>query len=142
PLFVDADDAQLWQQVDEHQLMRVAISAADVGESGRPVHLDGGRIRLAGPRGRPITQAVSRAIYERFPYVDGIAYRSRLDSRERCWAIHRHVPVHIDTEPLDPGTGHHRQVVQHAAQVLGLIVPCLVEGVPDTLKGLLMYGHI
>jgi hypothetical protein len=54
-------------------------------------YLDTALIRLGGDVGRPITQAVSRALYELHPEVDGIAYWSRIGPSERCWAIYGHV---------------------------------------------------
>ena len=61
---------------------------------------DAALIRLGGDVGRPITQAVSRALYELHPEVDGIAYWSGIDPSERCWAIYGHVPVDVSITDL------------------------------------------
>lgn len=73
--------------------------------------------------GRPITQAVSRAVYEWVPGVDGIGYWSRLDPVERCWVIYDHVPVTVTVTPLDPGRTDHRAAVRAVAARFEIALP-------------------
>jgi hypothetical protein len=66
--------------------VRAALDASGLGTPLDLARLDSGIIRLGGPIGRPITQAVSRAIYEWRTGADGIGYRSRLDPLPSAWA--------------------------------------------------------
>ena len=85
---VDIHDAELLVMLDKHPLVRAALDATPgLGTTLSPARLDEGIIRLSGPIGRPITQAVSRAVQEWLPDAGGLGYFSRLDDRERCWAL-------------------------------------------------------
>ena len=100
---IDIHDAQLLVILDKHPLVRAALDAATgLGTSLTPARPDEGIIRLSGPIGRPITQAVSRAVYEWLPDAGGLGYFSRLDDRERCWALREGTPVQVDVQPLTP----------------------------------------
>lgn len=123
PLLVDIEAADLMVDLDTHPLVREAIHNSPLCEGAAPVHLDAGLIRLGGDVGRPITQAVSRALYERHPEVDGIAYWSRIDSSERCWAIYGHVPVDVSITDLSAESPLHRSAVQAVADLLGVPLP-------------------
>jgi hypothetical protein len=90
--FVDLDDPPTLDHLDKHPRVREALDNSGLGTALDPARLDAGIIRLGGPVGRPITQAVSRAVYEWARGVDGVGYWSRLDSAERCWGIYDHVP--------------------------------------------------
>lgn len=82
------NDAKLLVELDAHPAVQSILGASGLGTPDDPARLDEATIRLAGPVGRRITQAVSRALYEREPRPAGLAYRSRLDDAERCWALY------------------------------------------------------
>ncbi len=103
--------------------MRAALDASGLGTPLDPARLDTAIIRLGGRVGRPLTQAVSRAIYEWVRGVDGIGYWSRLDSRERCWAIYDHVPVSVAVTPLDAARNEHREAVHSVARRFEITFP-------------------
>ena len=108
----------------KHYQVVAALEASELGTALNPATLDEGVIRLGGPRARTITQAVSRAIYEGYrDVVGGIAYRSRLDDQEWCWALWDDTDVIVVDEPLTPLRRHHRQAVQHAATTLEIQLP-------------------
>lgn len=123
PLLVDIEQPDLLDRLDKHPQVRAALEASGLGTPLDPVRLDAGIIRLGGPVGRPITQAASRAVYDWVPGVDGIGYWSRLDPRERCWAIYDHVPVSITVTPLAPANPQHRDAVQSVARRFEIILP-------------------
>ena len=123
PLLVDIEAADLLVDLDVHPLVREAIDNSPLSDGDIPVHLDGGLIRLGGDVGRPITQAVSRTLYEQHPEVDGIAYWSRIDSSERCWAIYGHVPVDVAIGDLSVDDPVHREAVRAAATLLKVPLP-------------------
>ena len=123
PLLVDIEAADLLVDLDIHPLVRKAIHNSPLSDGDFPVHLDAGLIRLGGDVGRPITQAVSRALHEQHPEVDRIAYWSRIDSRERCWAIYGHVPVDVAIADLSPDDPQHRAAVQDVATLLKVPIP-------------------
>lgn len=102
PLLVDIEAADLLVELDAHSLVRDAIEKSPLRDGAAVVHLDAALIWLGGDIGGPITQAVSRALHEGHPEVDGIAYWSRIDPTERCWAIYGHVPVDIAIDDLSP----------------------------------------
>jgi hypothetical protein len=110
-------------QIDKHPRVRTTLEESGLGTPLDPARLDAGIIRLGGPVGRPITQAVSRAVYEWVTGVDGIGYHSRLDQAERCWAIYDHVPVTVTVIPLDPLRPDHRDVVQGVAARFEIPLP-------------------
>lgn len=113
--------------LDKHPLVRAALDAAPgLGTTHSPARLDEGIIRLSGPIGRPITQAVSRAVYDEWlPDAGGLGYFSRLDDRERCWALREGKPVQVDVQPLTPDNGEQRQAVRSVAAMLEIPLPDL-----------------
>jgi RES domain len=123
PLLVDVEHATMLDALDAHPDVRRALDQSGLGTSDDPSRLDAGIIRLSGPVGRPITQSVSRAIYEWISGVDGIGYWSRLDSTERCWAIYDHAPVRVAVLPLDPQVTSHREAVRAVATRYGIPLP-------------------
>lgn len=123
PLLVEIEDLDLLNALDKHPAVRAALDVSGLGTPLDPARLDSGIIRLGGPIGRPITQAVSRAIYEWRTSVDGIGYRSRLDSDERCWAVFGHVPVNVTITSLDPTDRDTRSVVRAVAARLEIALP-------------------
>jgi hypothetical protein len=116
PLLVDIEQPELLDHLDKHPQVRTALDDSGLGTPLDLARLDASTIRLGGPIGRPITQAASRAVYERVAGVDGIGYWSRLDSSERCWAIYDHVPVNVTVTPLDPANPGHRDTVRSVSR--------------------------
>lgn len=123
PLLVDVEEPELLDRLDKHPEVRGALDASGLGTPLDPARLDAGIIRLGGPVGRPITQAVSRAVYEWVPGVDGIGYWSRLDAGERCWAIYDHVPVSVAVTPLDRDNRAHKEAVRSVARRFEIALP-------------------
>src|SRR5581483_11502645 len=123
PLLVDIEAADLLVDLDLHALVRDAIDNSPLRDGNASVHLDAALIRLGGDVGRPITQAVSRAVHEVHPEVDGIAYWSRIDPDERCWAIYGHVPVDVSISDLSPEDPLHCSAVQEACHLLKIPLP-------------------
>lgn len=122
-LLVDIEAADLLVDLDVHPLVREAIDNSPLRDGAAAVHLDAGLIRLGGDVGRPITQAVSRALHELHPQADGIAYWSRIDPSERCRAISGHVPVDVSITDLSAENPLHRRAVQEVADLLGVPLP-------------------
>ena len=123
PLLVDVEHAAMLDALDAHPDVRMALDHSGLDAPGGPARLDAGIIRLSWPVGRPISQAVSRAIYEWISGVDGIGYWSRLDSAERCWAIYDHAPVRVEVVPLDPHDASHKRPVASVANRYGIPLP-------------------
>lgn len=123
PLLVDIEQPALLDQLDKHPQVRTALDASGLGTPLNPARLDAAIIRLGGPVGRPITQAVSRAVYDWVPGVDGVGYWSRLDSGERCWAIYDHVPVNVSVTPLNRDNPEHRDAVRSVARRFEIALP-------------------
>jgi hypothetical protein len=123
PLLVDVEHAAMLDALDAHPDVRTALDHSGLDAPGDPARLDAGIIRLSGPVGRPISQAVSRAIYEWISGVDGIGYWSRLDSTERCWAIYDHAPVRVEVIPLDRHNPRHKDSVASVAMRYGIPLP-------------------
>lgn len=90
--------------------------------SQRP-HLDQAAILLASDLGRALTQHCSLAIWDQRPDYAGVAYRSRHDLTEWCWAVFDFVPVTF-SQPvrLDPHTSEHRAAVRAVADLWHLPV--------------------
>lgn len=86
--FVDVTNAELLADLNDRPRIRRALATdvviAALGDAAR---LDGSTIRMAGPAGRAITQAVSREIYEDAAGYAGVRYVTRFDDTEPCWAI-------------------------------------------------------
>jgi hypothetical protein len=123
PLLVDVEHAAILDALDAHPAVRAALEESELGTRQDPARLDAGIIRLGGQVGRPISQAVSRAIYETVGGVDGIGYWSRLDSTQRCWAIYDHAPVRVAVSTLDAQVPEHRKTVQTVASRFGIRLP-------------------
>lgn len=122
--FVDLNDVRAQHLLGQHPDVRHALSL--VKEAGAHVapELDEATIRLSGPLGRGVTQAVSRAIYDHHPRPDGVTYRSRLDDDERLWALYGFVSVTFDSEkPLSPDDESHAEEVVSVAALWDLPLP-------------------
>lgn len=120
---LDVHDPGLLRDLDKHPLVRAALEMSGLGPPLNPARLDEWIVRLGGPLGRPVTQALSRAVREWLPDVAGLAYRSRLDDEEWCWALWDDAEVEIGTDRLDAAHRHHRRAVQHSAQLLEIDIP-------------------
>jgi hypothetical protein len=123
PLIVDVDAAETLVALDKHPGIRDALDASRLGTPVKPARLDGAIVRLAGPVGRPITQAIAAAVHEWWPETNALACHSRLDDGEQCWAIYGHTPVDFDTVPLTPSDESHRDAVRAAATLFEIALP-------------------
>ncbi len=117
------DAADTLVTLDKHPGVRQALDQSGLGTAASPVRLDTGVIRISGRVGRPITQAVSRAVLEWVDDAHGIAYVSRLDSNEQCWALYDQTPVNFTTEPLTPQESAHRAAVRSVASLFEIELP-------------------
>jgi hypothetical protein len=124
---IDINDQSLLSALDDDAGVSTALAeATDLVEAGAPpARLDQGIIRMSGPTGRRITQAVSRAAFTGFsPSIAGLAYRSRLGDEEVCWAIWSvSGVVAASVTSLSPEDPEHRLAVQQAAATLGIPLP-------------------
>lgn len=122
--YVDLTDPKNLDTLSHHP--RVATHLGQLHQDGwidRPL-LDSAALRVSGPQGRALTQALSRAVYDAQPRPDGIRYRSRLDDAEGCWAVFGHVDVTIDTnQNLDPANSQHRAAVADIAALWHIPLP-------------------
>lgn len=128
--FIDATDPTVLSRFNSHKLVRVALEESLVGEPAgqgqrrAAMALDESTIRLPGPRGRMITQAFSRAVYESSsPHPSGIRYTSRLDITEEAWAAFPGAIIFEDgvrqlgSDPAD------LEAAESAAAVVGVSLP-------------------
>jgi hypothetical protein len=122
-VLVDVHDPDLLRELDKHPLVRAALEDSPLGTPLNPVRLDEAVVRLGGPIGRPTTQGLSRAVRDQHPDIGGLAYRSRLDDDEWCWALWDETPVEVNVTPLTPDQRHHRRAVQHTAARLKISLP-------------------
>lgn len=117
--FIDVAAAQTLTALGKYAAVRAALKRSGVGGPGTTPELDEGTIRLAGARGRLITQAVSRVVFDDTPAV-GIRYTSRLDATEPCWAIFDWVPVKFSNSTAVDFNGAE---LKSAVSTLGLKLP-------------------
>jgi hypothetical protein len=121
---IDIDQSELLVELDKHPLVRAALRQSPLSSADYEAHLDHAIIRLGGPVGRPITQAVSRALRDWFREIGGMAYTSRIDKQERCWAIYEETRVRFrPSEPLDVDNPEHRAAASYAARLLEIPLP-------------------
>lgn len=89
------------------------------GDTSRP-HLDQAAVLLASGFGRQITQHCSLAIWDKGEGA-GVAYRSRHDLTEWCWAAYDHTDVSFgEMAPLSPDVPEHREAASSVIQLWGL----------------------
>lgn len=122
---IDVNDASVLARMDKHPLVRHAIANSGIETPLAPQHLDEALIRLGGPVGRKITQAVSRAVWEWEPECAGLTYASHHDDTERCYAIYdraRSLDV-LDLRPLDPTDAETRRAIASAARLFEIALP-------------------
>lgn len=126
---LDVNDAKLLVESDADPGVRAVLRASGLGTPDDPAGLDEGTIRLSGRVGRRITQAVSRALYERNPRPAGLAYRSRLDDTERCWALYGETPVRFEPAvALSLEDASHFKAVRAVAALYDLPLPAPWRG--------------
>lgn len=126
PLIIDIDHAEFLAELNKNHYVRTALDASPLSSPGSAAHLDFAIIRLTAPLGRPITQAVSRAIHEDYPIVGGIRYSSRIDTNEECWALYEQTEVRWvgdHDRQLLPAEPEHLEAVRSAAQLLQITLP-------------------
>lgn len=117
--FVDAVAAETRTALNKHASVRRALKASGLGKPESPAELDEATMRLGGPRGRPITQAVSRVVFDETDAV-GICYVSRLDPAEPCWAVFDWVKIKFSkANPINTQDAS----LKSAALTLGLTLP-------------------
>lgn len=123
PVLVDVDAADSLVSLDKHPLVRQALDRSGLGSAVNPARLDTAVVRLPGRVGRPITQAVSRAVFEWGDGVHGMAYASRLDGAEQCWALYDRTTVAFTVERLSPDHPSHRDAVRSVASLFEIELP-------------------
>jgi hypothetical protein len=104
--------------LDKHPNVRAAVRALDPAG-----HLDTGLVRLGGPHGRAISQALGTAVREWMSDALGIGYRSRLATDEACWAIWETTRVAVAAAPLTPSDPQHRDAVRRVAATFEIELP-------------------
>lgn len=124
--YVDVNDAAVLSRYASNPSVKAAVAASGVDPSGNAV-LDEALVRLAGARGRVITQALSRAIWEAEPETAGVMFKSRFDDRVRCLALYadRVAPSPLAVERLGAGSPDHRLAAQLAAALHDIHLPSL-----------------
>ena len=117
--FVDVAAKETQAALNKHARVRRALADSGLGKQGSPAVLNDETIRLGGAQGRPITQAVSRVVFDETPAV-GIRYVSRLDATEPCWAVFDWVEMKFSkTTPINAQDA----ALKSAALSLGLTLP-------------------
>jgi hypothetical protein len=120
---VSVNDPALLAELDVEPRVRDALR--DIGQE----ELDEAVIRLGGKEaGRKVTQVVSRILWERG--IAGLAYTSRHDDSERCWAIYGTTRVHFDERMavLDPLNPEHAAAVADVAALFRIQLPSGWQG--------------
>lgn len=122
---MEVNDPALLGELDKHPLVRAAIRDSGLGTPLDPQHLDEALIRLSGPIGRRITQAVSRAIYEVHPEAEVVAYRSRHDDTETCYALYHRGSAwkNADVRRLTPAVADDRAAVRSVSSLFEIDLP-------------------
>ena len=122
-LIIDVDAAESLVALDKHPMVRSALDRSGLGSAVNPARLDTAVVRLPGRVGRPITQAVSRAVFEWVDGPSGLAYASRLDGSEPCWALYDHTGVDFEVQRLDAADPTHREAVSSVAALFEIDLP-------------------
>jgi hypothetical protein len=102
---VDVHDPDLLRDMDKHPLVRAALEESGLGTALNPARLDQAVVRLGGPVGRPITQALSAAIRDWRPEI--AASPTCRDSMTRNGAGHCGTPPSSQSKraPSTPTSG-------------------------------------
>jgi hypothetical protein len=120
---VSVNDPALLAELDLEPRVRDALRGIGLEE------LDEAVIRLGGKEtGRKVTQVVSRILWE--GDVAGLAYSSRHDDNEQCWAIYGTTPVWFDEQMLrlDPENAEHAEAVADVAALFHIQLPTKWRG--------------
>ncbi len=101
------------------------VAAEVTVQLGSDYHLDEAAVMLSGVRGRRISQAIARAVYDDRPRPDGISFRSRFDVTEDCCALFGDTAVEWLSSPelLRASCEEDRSAAVSAAERHGLKVP-------------------
>ena len=130
--FVDVTEADVLAELNGRERIQKALhlelalgdelAEQDLGPDAR---LDDATIRMTGPLGRVITQAVSREIHDDDAMFAGLSYVTRFDRNERCWAVFDdRVQVTFDEdEILDDHNIDHVQALDGVARTYRLDLP-------------------
>jgi len=124
--FVDVTDSAVLAELNQHPRVREVLSSELVRSTlGVAARLDEGTIRLVGPVGRAISQAVSHIVYSDDAHFAGITYQTRFQDGERCWAVFDD-RVHVqfaDLQALDITEREHIATLNEVARLYGLTLP-------------------
>lgn len=122
--FVDVADPKTQDVLSADPRVREQLAAMHTAGYIADPFLDGAALRVGGTKGRALTQAVSRAVYDAQPRPDGVRYRSRLDDTVGCWAVFGQVDLDfISVEALDPTNPAHRRAVRDVLTMWRLPLP-------------------
>ena len=115
----------LLRELNKHPLVIQVLAGSPLSGPTYQQHLEPGVMGLAGPVGRTITNAASRALYEWVPAATGWCYCSRLDSEEECWAFYAdRVSVRYDPpQRLNSADSLQRAAARSAAAYLEVPLP-------------------
>jgi hypothetical protein len=126
--FVDVSHTNTLAELNRAPAVQAAFRDPEVRSAFGPnVRLDLGTICSGGPAGRKITQAVSETVYLLPTRPKGIAYVTRFDRDERCWAIFDD-RANVDfTDPvqIDPTEVEHVEAIRSVRDAYGLVLPAL-----------------
>jgi hypothetical protein len=126
PIFIDVTNPELLAALNQLPRIRAALRSDIVRSAiGPSARVDEGTIRLVGPAGRAITQAVSREVYDAPIHAVGISYISRFSIDERCWAVFDdRIYTQFDPPvPLENTDRLHLTAVNEVAEMYSLILP-------------------
>lgn len=103
---------------------RVALA-----DGHRRPHLDQAAVLLGSEFGRDVTRHCSLAIWDADPPYGGVAYRSRHDLIEWCWAAYDRTAVEFtDSVTLSPDVDDHYKAVLDVAQLWQLPLEWPADG--------------
>jgi hypothetical protein len=128
--FFDAWDPTRWATLERRPRVRTALdqltkAVRALDPTAAPYdRLTIATITLSGDLGRPVTQAISREVWETNPRPSGLRYFSQFEPAEECWAVFDSTPVAFGpTMSLDPFDADHAAAVCGAAELHKLRVP-------------------
>jgi len=99
-------------------LLAAPRGRAVLGDGLHRPHLDQAGVLLASAFGRDVTRHASLAVWDLDPPYSGIAYRSRHDLVEWCWAAFDRTPVEfMDPVVLSRHVEEHREAVRDVAEL-------------------------
>ncbi|MBA3885924.1 MAG: RES domain-containing protein [Acidobacteria bacterium] len=121
-LFVDIHAPEALAVLDTNLNVEPLLTAprgrVALGEGNRRPHLDQAAVLLASSFGRDVTRHCSLAIWDAEALYSGIAYRSRHDLVEWCWAAFDRTAVEFaDSAQLSPDVEDHFEAVGAVAEM-------------------------